>query len=217
MTIIARPATPGHWVDFSVWPTDAQLDAFRVGGIIGCMVYGPLPRVSEAQKAHDLTPARLLDLTGRGFEVLLIQHCRYPGWYPGIHNGAEDADAIAEHATICGYPTDAHIGEDWEGIGTTCTAAIGAKFLDDFSERLTKGYSFGGLLYVGYQQPLSADQLYERPYFNQYASDEGHRRVSTRGVSFSQGPQVVLNGATVDTDTLAPDLLGDVPIVCAAA
>jgi hypothetical protein len=215
VTLIARAATPGHWVDFSVWPTDAQLDAW-IGKIVGCLVYGPLPGMGVIAKANDLTPERLLGLTGRGFEVLLIQHCRYPDWDPRKHDGAADADAIAEHATRCGYLTSAHIGEDWEGVSRDCPAADGAEFLDDFSERLTKGWMFGGLLYVGYQQPLNPDELYERPHFNQYASDAGHRRVSTRGVSFSQGPQVVIDGATVDTDQLQPDLLGEVPIACAS-
>ena len=59
--------------------------------------------------------------------------------------------------------------------------------------------------------------LYDLPTVTSYWSDAGHREVATRGVATSQGKLITLGGVDFDTDLMAPDLLGDLPMVAAAA
>jgi hypothetical protein len=223
MTLIARPATAGPWIDFSTFPTLAQLQSFRLRGIIGCLCYVPLPGVSEAQKAHDITAARLSMLTEElGFEVAIVQHCRFPGWACEAHSGRTDAEAAVAHARLVGYPAEAHIYEDWEGVSPSSSAASAKIFLQDWAFTVlgansSDPASYRAALYVGYQQPLSSQELYLLHGINSYGSDAGHRKVDVRGVAFSQGPQMTIDGALVDPDVVAPDLLDQLPWVAAAA
>lgn len=214
--MVARPATPGKWCDFSIFPTLLELRALRAAGYIGCFCYVPLPGVSDAQKSNDITAERLQSLTGEGFEVGLIQHVRYSGWDPRDHSGTFDAAAAAEHALSVGYPTTAHIWNDLEGIRPGCSDIAMRVFLESWSGRMP-AYPYGAGLYVGYQQPLTAEQLYLLHTFDTYGSDAGHRKVETRGVSFQQGLQTTVGGAQIDSDELAADLLGGLPIIAAAA
>ena len=215
MTIIARPATPGRWVDFSAFPTRAQAQSIRDYGVIGCFTYVPLPGVTDAQKANDITAERLLMLIDLGFEVGLVQHPRFPNWDPRNHSGMIDAAVASEYALDVGYPDGAHLFNDFEGVIITADAPSGKLFLEGWALRILAGGLKAGL-YVGYQQPLDAMSLYLLHGINSYWSDAGHRKVATRGVAISQGIETTIDGERVDLDEVAPDKLGGLPFIAAS-
>ena len=210
--MIARPATPGLFFDCSTKLTRPAAEKLRAT-YVGVFRYVPLPHVNASADIDADELAMLLDV---GFEVGLVQHTRYPGWDPHQANtiaGAIDGIAASEAALHAGYGAG-HIFFDLEGVGTTCTAFAIRYFVEEWAARVTM-HGFRAGLYVGFQQPLTPEQLYELHGFDIYWSDAGHRKVATRGVAISQGPEMTVNGVRIDTDQVAPDLLGGLPWVCA--
>src|SRR5271165_4716922 len=201
--MIARPATPGLWCDSSTKLTRAYASGLKAAGYIGVFRYVPLPGVNAAADIDAGELAMLLDV---GLEVGLIQHVRFPGWNPRDHAGTVDGATASAAATAAGFAAGAHLWCDFEGVDTTCTAEGARVFLEAWAKTVI-GAGFLAGLYVGYQQPLTAEQLYDLHGLNQYWSDAGHRKVATRGVSISQGPEIQdAGGLRIDTDQVAPDL-----------
>lgn len=79
---------------------------------------------------------------------------------------------------------------------------------------LASGYLCG--LYVGYSAVLSPESLYALPSTSVYWSDAGHRTVAKRGVAIQQRAAVTIADVQFDTDLVAPDALGGLPVVAAA-
>lgn len=209
--IVARPAVPGRYVDTAAPCSDPVLASLAAAGYLGVGRYVPLPGVSGRA---DISPGELERITGHGLACWLVQHVRYPGWDPGAHNGAADADAACLAAKAAGYPQGAHLYLDLEGIKGTRPATLA--FADAW-QTLVIAHGFRAGLYVGYDVPLSPDDLYALRGFDTYFSDAGHRKVSTRGCALVQAPEVVIAGVRFDPDHVAADLLGDLPCFAFAA
>lgn len=211
--IVARPATPGRWADTNTKLTVISATELKGLGFVGVARYVRLPDPKNST-ASDIDPIELKMLIGVGLELLLVQHCRIPGnlgWRPVDHSGGVDAVAAVSHARLAGYPDGAHLYLDLEGINGT--VAQTTSYCNDWSGRVEdEGYSAG--LYVGYQVPLTAGELYALPHVSSYWSDAGPRAVATRGFALKQGLQHVLAGVQIDEDVMAPDLLGELPLVC---
>jgi hypothetical protein len=210
--MIARPATPGLYYDASVRLHESSARALLDAGCAGVFRYVPLPRNSAS---GDVTADEIQLLTGLGLEVGLVQHVRNPPWDPRQHRGGDDGACAADYAKLVGYHVDCHLWCDFEGsmTGTPSSAAI--EYVTGWAaEVVAAGFRAG--LYCGYDDPLSPVELYALHGVTSYWSDAGHRKVSTRGVAISQGPEMTIAGVRVDPDQVAPDLLGDLPLVCAA-
>ncbi len=213
MTIISRPSTGGLGFDTNQKISASQAASLRASGYTWCARYLPLP---DNDPRDDIDLAELAILLDAGFEVLLVQHVRYSGWNPRMHSGSLDASVAAAHAITAHYPIGAHIFCDWEGVVPGIDPHGGIMFLESWSSRIiSAGFSPG--LYVGYQQPLSALQLYDLRGFDQYWSDAGHRVVDVRGCSIEQDREETISGVKIDVDTMAPDRLGAVPMVAVNA
>jgi hypothetical protein len=215
--IIAKPATPGRWCDFSQFPTRAQALQLKARGYVGCFAYGPLPGVSDAQKAEDITAARMSMLTEEmGLEVGIVQHVRFGhgiGWDPRQHSGAVDASALIDHVSVF-YPAGAHLWVDWEDLIAGLSPSAATVYLESWaSTAIANEYRAG--MYCGFDDPMSAAQRYELAGITSYWTDPGHRQVAVRGCSVVQGLEITVSGVRVDEDTVAADLLGELPWVAA--
>lgn len=208
MNVVA--ASAGPWVD-TAWPlTPVVCQALVAAGKRGVGRYVPLPGNNSA---GDISAAEAQRITGAGLQLLLVQHVRRPGWSPLHCDGRADAVAACAAALAAGYPSGAHLFLDLEGIVGTDAPSC-AVFAQDWAVEVRRYFAAG--LYVGYDVPLSAAQLYALPSFTSYWSDPGPRNVATRGFALKQGAGVVISGVGFDLDEVRADELGDVPMVAAA-
>lgn len=213
--VIARPATPGPWVDTNWRITPSVAAALKAAGKVGIGRYVPLP---NNPSAGDITGTEVGCILDAGLDLLLVQHVRRPPWYADMHSGRDDGLQAAKSATEAGYPNDCHLWLDLEGLGQGMggSALAVGMFANDWA-RAVIGEGFRAGLYVGYAVPLSPVELYQLPGFTSYWSDAGHRLVAVRGVAIQQGaPEVTIAGVRFDPDVMAPDGKGDLPMVCAA-
>jgi hypothetical protein len=222
MTLIARPATEGRWLDTATKLTLAS--AKGVFGfssdpaqcIKGVIRYVPLPGNNPAQ---DIDRDELEMLCGLGLEVMLVQHVRSSapgrgGWDIRAHSGSVDGAFAAEHAVNCGYP-DAHLWQDLEDVSGDAAATI--QYSNAWAGRALQWGLRAGV-YVGFDIPLTPEQLYRELEHNSYGSDVGHRHVSERGISWQQTREnIVIAGVKVDEGQIQRDLLCEAPFACVAA
>lgn len=211
---VARRATPGQWFDVSVRLSDAQARAFKAMGKRGCFRYGPLPGNPTAE---DLSADELEMLVfDVGLEVGLVQHPRAVNVL-SAHSGAADAMWIGKYAASIWYPSEDHIFLDLEDVSGSTVDQVTAYCVDWARACIQLGFRAG--LYVGFDAVLGPQALYELPGFDCYWSDAAGRRVNVRGCAVRQRAQVPATAGlpNYDPDELAPDALGGLPIVAAAA
>lgn len=211
MDLVAAPATPGAWCDSDFPLSSHTISALVSAGKIGIVRYVPLPRNNSA---GDISKIELEAICGAGLELLLVQHPRYAGWDPAKHNGDEDAAAALTKAAEVGYPYDAHLYLDLEGINGSTFATI--NYSVDWQHTLIAGRSKAGL-YVGYGVPLHPQDLYDLPGFDTYWSDASDRQIATRGTALLQGPEITIAGVKFDIDSMRLDKLGQLPYSCRLA
>lgn len=212
--MIARPATPGLFCDFSTFPTRQQAAKLKAAGFIGCFCYVPLPNNVDSQ---DITTERLTMLVDDiGFEVGLVQHVRSGPWDPRAHSGAVDGATAAESAAKAGYPSGGHIFVDWEDLVECLPVAAAKTFLESWADRVrAAGYRAG--MYCGFDDPMSPRDRWELHGIDSYFSDAGHRAVAVRGCAVTQGAEIDIGDIPIDNDTVQPDLLDETPLVAARA
>lgn len=213
MIMIARPATPGLFCDFSVFPSRIQAIQLRAAGFIGCFCYVGLPNNNDE---NDVTKERLLMLIDIGFEVGFVQHVRRPPWDPREHSGAEDGATAAERAQNAGAPQGVHIFPDWEGLVFGLPVAAAKTYLESSADRLLAARYRAGM-YCGFDDPMSPRDRYYLHGITSYWSDESHRAVYLRGCAVTQGAEIEVDGVRIDNDTVQPDLLGETPWIATAA
>jgi hypothetical protein len=211
MDLVAAAATPGAWVD-SDWPLGSHAVSALVSiGKVGVVRYVPLPGNTSV---GDITRTELETIVAAGLELLLVQHVRTPPWNPALANGDRDAAAVLDHCAAIGYPHDAHVYLDLEGISGGAGATTG--YAIDWQHTIRSGLQAAGL-YIGFAVPLHPADLYNLPGFNTYWSDMADRQVAVRGTAMIQGPAVTIAGVEYDIDTCRKDKKGELPIACKMA
>lgn len=204
-------ATPGRWVDTNAKLTAEVCAALVQAGYVGVFRYVPLPNNSAL---GDISSDEAEAITNSGLQLGLVQHPRSPANNViAQHSGLQDGMAASDGARAAGYPPECHLFLDLEGVTGNQTQT--ALYCNGWSAQVAAdGYGCG--LYVGYQAILTAEQLYELPRFNRYWSDAGNRQVTTRSCCMRQKPgSIIIGGVKFDEDVMAPDLLGDLPMVAA--
>ena len=217
----AKKARVGNWLDSDQPLSDPVLADIAAGGYQGIYRYAPLPQNGSIM---DLSPGELQRILRAGLQCGLVQHPRSPQWNDLTkHVAADDALSAVNWATHCGYPPGAHICLDFEGLrgadgelASVNTPAVCIAWANAWAAAIVStGYR--AQLYVGYDVALSPEDLYGLHGVDSYWSDAGHRVVATRGCAMSQGPERIIHGVKFDGDVLAPDLLGDVPMVASSS
>jgi hypothetical protein len=221
MQFVSAAARAGDWLDTDQPLSDAVLTDIAAAGYEGVWRYVPLP---NNPSLLDISAGELSRICAAGLQCGLIQHPRSPAYnrLPD-HDPELDARTAVSFALAAGYPEGCHLGLDFEGLlGTevvafTCNTPSVCVQWAGFWQTVAREGGYRALLYVGYDVPLNASELFMLPGFDSYWSDAGHRAVATRGCAIAQGAKVTIHGVKFDRDVLAPDLLGDVPMVCQAA
>jgi hypothetical protein len=196
--------------------TDVKLSAdliarIRAEGYSGVARYVPLPNNGAGS---DIDATELAAILDGGLGLLLVQHVRKPPWNPAAHSGEADAHMALEFARAAGYEPRSHIFLDLEGIAGTGPDT--KSFAETWAAVIAAGgYSAG--CYVGYEVPLSAQELYDLHTINSYWSDAGPRAVAVRGFAIKQHAQIIIAGVPFDPDTIQLDARGDTPIWTIAA
>jgi hypothetical protein len=205
MPFIIDRMHPGRIVDTSTKLTPSALRSVSGAGFAGVARYVPLP---GNRPENDIDAVELASILDNNLGLLLVQHVRKPPWDPALHPGVADASAAVEFARAAGYPEGGHIFVDLEGISGT---ALGTKkFAEDWAKAvLDAGYRAG--CYVGFEVPLSPEQLFELRHINSYWSDAGPRAVATRGFAIKQQAGITIDGVRYDPDIVQTDKLGDTP------
>lgn len=216
MTAIARPASPGHYFD-----TDEKLTLVTAAklfaappGFIGCFRYLPLPAPNNPKPDIDARELEML-LSFAQFQVGLVQHVRDPGWDPRAHSGNIDGATAAQYALDAGYPTGSHIWQDLEGVMSGADAGGVIVYSNAWAERV-RAAGFRAGLYVGFDVPLTPEQLHDDLTHDSYWSDAGHRTVAVRGCAIHQGKTVTVGGVRIDEDEISEDALGSTPWLASA-
>lgn len=219
--MIAIKATPGVWLDTDTILTSQVLDAVKKArpDIVGFMRYIPFkPSAGHdltAWVANDISTAELSRIVdGYNYQCLLVQHPRLPGWNPGAFDGDVDGAFGAFHALTAGYPSGATLYQDIEGINGTSfdTVNYSTHVANAFASKNQAG------LYVGFDVPCSSTVLYGLPHKTYWRAYGNVQDVETRSYAIRQKyPPLKIGGVEFDWNEVAPDLLGDLPVVAASS
>lgn len=224
MVLVAAPARAGNWLDTDQPLADPVLADIAAAGYQGVIRYVPLPNNPtlldiSAGELERICAATRAD--GLRLQCLLIQHPRLPANCDLTkHSPQLDGQTAAQWCASVGYPAGCHLGLDCEGLAGASGELTAVNTPDvciawaSVWQHVVIEAGFRAMLYEGYDVPLTPVQLYQLPGFDQYWSDAGHRRIDTRGVSITQGGEVVIHGVKFDRDVVRPDLLGDAPWAC---
>jgi hypothetical protein len=196
---------PGKIVDTSGVMTPKLVSTVKSAGFGGVVRY--VPHVGAAGQ-HDITAQEAGIILGGGLGLLLVQHVRLTNWNPADCSGHDDGMAAASRAYGCGYLPGAHIFCDLEGM------AGGAAAAQDYANSWADAVVAAGFLagcYVGYQVPLSPQQLYQLHRMTSYWSDAATRQVAGRGFSMKQHFPITLGGLQFDPNDVAVDHRGETP------
>jgi hypothetical protein len=162
----------------------------------------------------DLTAQERLVMLNAGLAVGYVQHVPLAGWAPSRGRGAAYGIAAVDNLRLVGATPGVCVWRDWEGIlpgssSADCIADINAWN----AEVKASGYVPG--IYVGFDDVLTASQLYWRLTCSHYWRDYAPGRIvpAVRGYQIlqSQAPSPV-DGYDFDRDVIMQDALGGLPI-----
>lgn len=162
--------------------------------------------------AGDITTQEINDIVNAGLGLLLVQHCRLPGWIPTGALGTQDANRAVAYLNAVGMPKGVSIYLDLEGVKVgTATGDILA-FCNNWYDIIENaGYVPG--IYVGANCGLSGDALYHGLKFQHYwKSLSTVPNIPTRGYEMVQTSGKAVCGISIDEDTVTGDNLGNAPL-----
>jgi hypothetical protein len=207
--MVVKSAIAGKYFDVDSELSGAEAAAFVAAGFAGCIRYFPL---NSLDVPGCLTSLELQILLSAGLSVAAVQHVDSFPWTPTAALGTSHGNYAAAYAKAIGYPSGAAIYCDMESPATTATAEDCIAYLNAWvSEVQAAGYVPS--LYIGWGVPMTPKQIYDLPVIESYWAAYNYTDgVATRGVQIQQHTAKVLNGINYDPNTVAPDLLGDLPI-----
>lgn len=155
----------------------------------------------------DLTELETSAILDARLTLMVVQHCRNPGWTATGQLGDSDGAWAVRNAAAAGYEPGKGLALACDLEGVANSGADVAEHVTRWAERVTNG-GYQPVLYVGYQCGLTAQELYALHPVHRYWSDAGPRDVAVRGFCCKQGPEVTIAGVRVDVDHAGPDALG---------
>jgi len=191
------------------------LDAIANQGYGGILRYTPLPGNNPKDDIDPDELERILTHPAR-FLAGFIQHPRDPGWHPAACNPEADALTSVGWAKAAGYAPGTHGWFDAEGMASPVTEAEAIAYYNPYCHVLVEeGFRAGG--YAGYDDALTAVDLYDLHDADAYWSDLAKRKVAKRGTAIVQRATIRILGLPFDPNDVAPDLLGETPYFTQAA
>lgn len=205
MPFRVQPAAPSNAVDTAAKLNPAAVASVKAADFACIIRYVPH---QGSTGALDIDAKELNAILDGGLALMLVQHVRPVGWNPALVSGKEDGLKAVEFAERAGYAKGAHLFVDLEGIAGT--AAATKEFAEEWAKTVRDG-GFEAGAYVGFNVPLTAQQLFFLHGINSYWSDLGPRHVDRRGFAMKQHATIIINGIPYDPDTVEPDQFGDTP------
>ena len=210
---LARVPPGCRVVDTSSRTTSMLRAELRRLGYVGVVRTVPLPGNSPSL---DISPEELDGILSDGMGSWWYQHPRYPGWRPGACDPEADALHAVQWAKAAGYVPGTHGFGDAEGMAAATTEAEAILYYRAWTHVLiSEGFSAG--MYAGYDDALTAVDLYELPDVTAYWSDLANRRVAVRGTSVVQEAQITVLGVPFDPNSVRSDAKGETPYWTLAA
>jgi hypothetical protein len=211
-----RVAQPGNYLDCDTTVTAAVCAAVKSAGYLGIGRYLPFHGLAPTPANGCISAAELAVITSSGLDAFFVMHVRGTQatnfhWHPSACNGADDANDACDCAIAAGVPSGVHIFLDLEAISDGAVATI--EYANDVHRQIA-ARGFKPATYVGFDVPLSPEQLYELT-GDCYWTASG-ATVATRGAAIVQGSGVVIAGVSFDRDIVATDKLGGLPLMCGA-
>jgi len=206
--MIVKQATASQGFDVNQPLTPGQAAEFKSAGMEFCIRY--IPRTIALIKGNLTIPERDIILNA-GLSLMVVQHVAMPGWFPTAELGTQYGSYAATYAEVIGLPKGMNIWVDLEtpSIGATEENII-AYANAWYDSVLSAGYIPG--IYCGFGIPLSPKQLHDDLKYSHYWRAYNGPDVATRGYCIVQHTAKSLNGIDYDPNTVAPDLLGDLPM-----
>jgi len=162
----------------------------------------------------DITTQEINDIVTAGLGLLLVQHCRYPGWVPSGDLGTKDATRAVAHLNTVGMPKGVNVYLDLEGVKPGVSTGDILAFCNNWYDIINNaGYTPG--IYVGFDCGLTGDTLYHGLKFQHYwKSGANVPDIPIRGYEMVQtiptnGKSVY--GINIDEDTVLVDKLNNSP------
>lgn len=186
----------------------ATAQAFASQGYSFCARYLSL----QAQTAPgDLTASEAQAILDGGLALMPVQHVLDPGWQPTAQLGEQHGANAAAQALAIGVPAQVNLWLDLEGVNTSASAQDVIAYCSNwFSAVATDNYLPG--LYVGASCGLDGQQLYDLPFQHYWQSLSNVPAIPGRGYQMVQtGHSGLVNGLSIDVDTVMVDQLGGVP------
>jgi hypothetical protein len=159
----------------------------------------------------DITTQEINDIVNAGLGLLLVQHCRPPGWIPSGTLGTQDANRAIAHLNAVGMPKGVNVYLDLEGVRTGTPTGDTLAFCNNWYDIIeSAGYVPG--IYVGANCGLSGDALYHGLKFQHYwKSGSNVPDIPTRGYEMVQTAGKSVCGISIDEDTVMVDKLYNSP------
>jgi len=193
--------------------TAAQAAKFFVSGFRFAMRY--VPRVRRHD--NDLSAEEVGLILESGMAVGAVQHVESESsWMPSFQKGQDFGGVAAEQAIACGLLLDTIVCCDLEGVAVGVPHSVVMDYCAEWHAQVLAA-GFTPDLYVGWHCGLTPDELASLP-FTQYWGAynlNADQRPSGRGVSMQQHVMQAPHGCPdIDSDTIFPDKLGMMPILC---
>lgn len=170
---------------------------------------------------EDITVGEIRDLHAGKLGVMLVQHVSPENWIPSLGLGSLYGSTAAQEARTVGYPTNATLWLDLEGVHRSVNPANPTAVIQFcnawFDAVVAAGYSDPGI-YIGFAPGLDNTQLYQKLKFKRYwkAYNADHTPI-VRGYQMIQGAYPPVSQRVMrleyDTDTIKHDSLGGTPAV----
>jgi hypothetical protein len=169
------------------------------------------------QNPGDLGAPEVATILDAGLALMAVQHCPRSGWAPSAELGGSYGAAAAINARSVGLPPPITLWFDLEGVAAYATAADTIAHVNSWAGAVAAaGYQPG--IYVGANQPLTADELYWRLRVQRYwRSASIVPDISYRGYCMAQAlaPSPIATGTAgaiaIDRDVTLADNFGDLP------
>jgi hypothetical protein len=227
MTAVLLPPGTYRGLDTVQSPTETQANALASLGYAWVARYAPLDdRRLDMPDAYggdhggcwtlSLAEARMW---GRvGMLILPVQWGPMRGDVLTATLGHARGREMASWARWMGIAEGCHLWCDWEGARAIAAGVLyGREYLEAWAGAvLAAGYRAG--LYVSVPQPLSGEQLYGLRGYTSYwgAAQSGLPVPLPRDYAIRQSMPTTIAGVLCDPDVMAPDLLGELPVLWAA-
>lgn len=207
--MVVKEALAGNYADVNQPLSGVQAKELADAGILGIARYIPREPALAAGNATQLEIEDIIQYLALWF----VQHCPLPNWMPTAALGRQWGSYAVEYLVKIGVPKLVSVFLDLEGVSSSALSTDVIAYVQAWMKEVSAGgYTVG--LYCGWANGLTPGQLYSdlsvTSYWAAYNYTDG---VATRGVQITQHPQRTIAGIIVDPDTIAPDLLGGLPML----